>query len=119
MRGLLAKIASRFSPSAKRAALKAAMKADWDRRGRENAMHYVADFEETWSGREEEFFVTGKDDVEKCLKQLEIEIQPGQKLQVLTYNGSIHLIPVVPIEQLRGFLKGIDTDVPREREDRV
>jgi AbrB family looped-hinge helix DNA binding protein len=48
-----------------------------------------------------------------------LNIQPGQKLQVLTYNGSIHLVPVVPIEHLRGFLKGIDTDIPREREDRV
>ena len=48
-----------------------------------------------------------------------LNIQPGQKLQVLTYNGSIHLVPVVPIEQRRGFLKGIDTAVPREREDRV
>ena len=48
-----------------------------------------------------------------------LNIQSGQKLQVLTYNGSIHLVPVVPIEQLRGFLKSIDTNVPREREDRV
>ena len=48
-----------------------------------------------------------------------LNIQPGQKLQVLTYNGSIHLVPIVPIEQLRGFLKDIDTDVPQEREERV
>ena len=48
-----------------------------------------------------------------------LNIRPGQKLQVLVYNQGIHLVPVVPVEQLRGFLKGIDTDVPREREDRV
>ena len=48
-----------------------------------------------------------------------LNIRPGQKLQVLVYNQSIHFVPLVPVEQLRGFLKGIDTDVPREREDRV
>jgi AbrB family looped-hinge helix DNA binding protein len=48
-----------------------------------------------------------------------LNIRPGQKLQVLVYDRGIHFVPVVPIEQLRGFLKGIDTEVLREREDRV
>ena len=45
-------------------------------------------------------------------------IKPGQKVQVIQYEGRIELIPVVPIRKARGFLKGIDTSVEREP-DRV
>jgi AbrB family looped-hinge helix DNA binding protein len=41
-------------------------------------------------------------------------LQPGQKVQVLQYENRIEFIPVRPIEQMRGFLKGIDTTVERE-----
>ena len=47
-----------------------------------------------------------------------LDIRPGQKVQVLQYEGRIVLVPVVPIEQVRGFLKGIDTTIEREA-DRV
>jgi AbrB family looped-hinge helix DNA binding protein len=43
---------------------------------------------------------------------------PGQKLQLVVYGNRIELIPVIPIKRMRGFLKGIDTRVPREG-DRV
>ena len=45
-------------------------------------------------------------------------IRPGQKIQVIPYEGRIELIPVVPIKKARGFLKGIDTAIEREP-DRV
>jgi AbrB family looped-hinge helix DNA binding protein len=45
-------------------------------------------------------------------------LQPGQKVQVLQYENRIEFIPVRPIEQMRGFLKGIDTTIEREP-DRV
>ncbi len=45
-------------------------------------------------------------------------IQPGQKVQVIQYDGRIELILVEPIKETRGFLKGIDTRVPRD-DDRV
>jgi AbrB family looped-hinge helix DNA binding protein len=45
-------------------------------------------------------------------------IKPGQKVQVVLYNNRIELIPLKPIKKTRGFLKGIDTSVPREA-DRV
>ena len=45
-------------------------------------------------------------------------IVSGQKIQVLTYKNRIELIPIKPIKKLRGFLKGINTDVVREK-DRV
>ncbi|MCC6548194.1 class I SAM-dependent methyltransferase [Candidatus Sumerlaeota bacterium] len=44
------------------------MRADWDRRARENAMHFVADFKEQWED-EGEFFRTGEDDVARFLRE--------------------------------------------------
>ena len=41
-------------------------------------------------------------------------IVSGQKIQMLTYGNRIELIPIKPMEELRGFLKGIDTSVERE-----
>ena len=41
-------------------------------------------------------------------------IQPGQKIRVIPYKDRIELIPIRPIEEMRGFLRGIDTDVERE-----
>jgi AbrB family looped-hinge helix DNA binding protein len=46
-------------------------------------------------------------------------IKPGQKMRVMADDDKVVLIPMRPIEEARGFLKGIDTDVQREEEDRV
>jgi AbrB family looped-hinge helix DNA binding protein len=45
-------------------------------------------------------------------------VKPGQKVRVFLYDNRIEMVPVRPIEQSRGFLKGIDTAVEREP-DRV
>ena len=45
-------------------------------------------------------------------------LNPGQKVEAIAYEGRIQLVPVEPIEELRGFLAGIDTRVDRE-EDRL
>jgi AbrB family looped-hinge helix DNA binding protein len=45
-------------------------------------------------------------------------IKPGQKVQVVQYDNRVELIPLKPIKRTRGFLRGIDTTVERER-DRV
>ena len=47
-----------------------------------------------------------------------LNIQSGQKVQVVRYQNRIELIPIRPIKTARGFLKGIDTSVERE-EDRI
>ena len=39
---------------------------------------------------------------------------PGQKFQIVLYGDRVELIPVRPVRRMRGFLKGIDTRVPRE-----
>ncbi len=43
-----------------------------------------------------------------------LRLKPGQKVQVISYEGRIELIPVEPIRRGRGFLKGIDTEVERK-----
>lgn len=48
----------------------------------------------------------------------QLDIEPGSKMQVIAYEGRIEMIPVVTPQSLRGFLQGIETDVPRD-EDRV
>jgi AbrB family looped-hinge helix DNA binding protein len=45
-------------------------------------------------------------------------IRPGQKVQAIQYQDRIELIPVRPMRKARGFLKGIDTSVPRD-DDRL
>ncbi len=47
-----------------------------------------------------------------------LKLRPGQKMRVVEYEGRIELIPDRDISELRGFLKGIDTHVGREK-DRV
>lgn len=43
-----------------------------------------------------------------------MNIQPGTKVQILQYENRIELIPLKSPKSLRGFLKGIDTNVNRE-----
>ena len=47
-----------------------------------------------------------------------LNLRPGQKMQVIEYNGRIELILERDIAELRGFLKGINTEFERE-EDRI
>ena len=47
-----------------------------------------------------------------------LDLHPGQKVQAIQYGDRVELVPVRPIEQMRGFLRGIETDVPRE-DDRL
>jgi AbrB family looped-hinge helix DNA binding protein len=45
-------------------------------------------------------------------------IQPGQKVQAFLYGNRIEFVPLKPMRQMRGFLKGIDTTLERDA-DRV
>lgn len=47
-----------------------------------------------------------------------MRLKPGEKMQVINYADRIELVPVRKIKDMRGFLKGIDTSVEREK-DRV
>ena len=48
-----------------------------------------------------------------------LQVKPGQKMRVLVYDNQVVFITVRPIKKARGSLKGINTDVPRDEEDRV
>jgi len=43
-------------------------------------------------------------------------IRPGEKVHVLQYENRIEYIPVKEMKKMRGFLKGIDTTVKREKD---
>jgi len=47
-----------------------------------------------------------------------LEIYPGEKVHVLQYKNRIEYIPEKSIKSMRGFLKGIDTTVKRNK-DRI
>ncbi|MBN1249261.1 MAG: AbrB/MazE/SpoVT family DNA-binding domain-containing protein [Anaerolineae bacterium] len=44
----------------------------------------------------------------------ELGVEPGQKVRVILYDNRIEMIPVVAVEEARGFLRGIDTTVARD-----
>ena len=45
-------------------------------------------------------------------------IKPGTKVHVSQYENRIEYVPIMKIKKMRGFLKGIDTTIKRER-DRI
>lgn len=47
-----------------------------------------------------------------------LHLSPGEKLRVMRYQDRVELIPVRPLQEMRGFLKGMDTSIERE-EDRL
>ncbi len=42
-----------------------------------------------------------------------LHLKPGEKFQVLCYAGRIEFIRVRPIQETRGFLRGMDTSIER------
>ncbi|MEK7547393.1 MAG: AbrB/MazE/SpoVT family DNA-binding domain-containing protein [Patescibacteria group bacterium] len=47
-----------------------------------------------------------------------LDLSSGMKVEVVTYGHRIELIPLMPIKELKGSLKGINTTVIREK-DRI
>ena len=50
--------------------------------------------------------------------RVRLGLLPGQKVHAIAYADRIELIPLRPVRQMKGFLKGIYTSVEREA-DRV
>lgn len=46
-------------------------------------------------------------------------VKPGQKMRLIAYDNQVVLIPVRPVTEARGSLKGMDTSLQREEEDRL
>ena len=47
-----------------------------------------------------------------------LNLSPGQKVQMVAFEDRIEMIPVRKISEMKGFLKGIDITVEREK-DRI
>lgn len=47
-----------------------------------------------------------------------MQLFPGQKVQVIMYGNRIELVPERNIQEMRGFLKGINIEFKRD-EDRL
>ncbi|HET7313454.1 AbrB/MazE/SpoVT family DNA-binding domain-containing protein [Salinisphaera sp.] len=45
-----------------------------------------------------------------------LDLHAGQVLQIITYGDRIELLPQRDAKTMRGFLRGIDTDVDREKD---
>ncbi len=43
-----------------------------------------------------------------------LKIEPGHKIQVLLYDNRIEMIPIKPVKEARGFLRGINTSIEHE-----
>ena len=48
-----------------------------------------------------------------------MRIRPADRLQVISFDDRIQLIPVRPMRSMRGFLKGLDPLFGRDKEDRA
>lgn len=51
--------------------------------------------------------------IPKNIREL-LHLVPGQKVQVIPYEGRVEMIPERNIADMRGFLKGIDITLERE-----
>ena len=47
-----------------------------------------------------------------------LQLKAGEKMRVLRYGDRVEFIPVRSIQEMRGFLRGIDTTIERE-DDRL
>jgi AbrB family looped-hinge helix DNA binding protein len=47
-----------------------------------------------------------------------LRLEPGQKVQALQYQNRVEFIPIRAMREMRGFLRGIDSTVVRDK-DRV
>lgn len=45
-----------------------------------------------------------------------LKLKAGMKIAMIPYGGVIEMIPLGPIEALRGSLPGIDTTIKREKD---
>ena len=43
-----------------------------------------------------------------------LQLTAGEKFRVLRYANRVEFIPVRPIQEMRGFLRGMDTTIERE-----
>lgn len=45
-----------------------------------------------------------------------LRVQVGQKFQAIQYGDRIELVPIKNVKEMRGYVKGIDTAIRREKD---
>jgi AbrB family looped-hinge helix DNA binding protein len=53
--------------------------------------------------------------IPKSIREL-IGLKVGETFQVVPYGNRIELVPIKPMKKLKGFLKGINTNLNREND---
>jgi len=48
-----------------------------------------------------------------------MQIRPGERLQVISFDDRIELVPLRPMREMKGFLKGLDARFQRDEDDRA
>jgi AbrB family looped-hinge helix DNA binding protein len=43
-----------------------------------------------------------------------LKLAPGEKLRVFRYGERVEFVPLRPVQELRGFLRGLDTSIERD-----
>ncbi len=43
-----------------------------------------------------------------------MKLRPGQEVAVMRYQGRIELVPMIPVSEMRGMLRGIEASVDAE-----
>ena len=56
--------------------------------------------------------------IPKSIREL-FKLKSGEKMVMIPYEGRIELVPDRDMKSMKGFLKGIDTDIQRDRNDRI
>lgn len=46
-----------------------------------------------------------------------LRLKPGTKLEMIAFDGCIECIPIQPMKKMRGSLKGMNTDIIRDRDE--
>jgi len=46
-------------------------------------------------------------------------IRPGERLEVISFDDRIELVPLRPMREMKGFLKGLDPTFQRDEDDRA
>jgi AbrB family looped-hinge helix DNA binding protein len=49
----------------------------------------------------------------------QLNLSPGQVVQVIAHGDRIELLPVRPASEMRGVLRGLDTNFRRDEDDRL
>ena len=44
----------------------------------------------------------------------EVHLISGAEIEIIPYHNRIELIPLKPLKELKGILRGINTSIPRE-----